>query len=127
MSTRQKPVSPALSMFSGAMGLDLGLEQYGFSIRVAVENNHAAVATIKQNRPEIAVIDRSIADVSTDEILKEAKLTASEVALISAGPCCQSFSTAGKRHSIADPRGNLFYDFCRVVEEVKPRFFVWKM
>jgi len=44
--------------------------------------------------------------------------------LISAGPCCQSFSTAGKRHSVADPRGNLFFDFCRIVGEVKPRFFV---
>jgi DNA (cytosine-5)-methyltransferase 1 len=124
MSTRQKLVSPALSMFSGAMGLDLGLEQHGFCVRVAVENNRAAVETIKQNRPDIAVIDRSIADVCTDEILKEAKLKASEIVLISAGPCCQSFSTAGKRHSIADPRGNLFYDFCRVVREVRPRFFV---
>jgi len=111
-------------MFSGAMGLDLGLEQYGFSVRVAVENSHAAVATIKQNRPDIVVIHRSITDVCTDEILREAKLKSSEVVLISAGPCCQSFSTAGKRHSIADPRGNLFYDFCRVVKEIRPRFFI---
>lgn len=124
MSTHKKPVSPTLSMFSGAMGLDLGLEQHGFSVKVAVENNRAAVTTIKNNRPHIAVIERSIADVSTEEILKAGNLNSSDVVLISAGPCCQSFSTAGKRHSIADPRGNLFYDFWRVVKEVKPRFFV---
>ncbi|SRR6266481_888129 len=124
MNSRQKSGLPTLSLFSGAMGLDLGLEKQGFSIKVTVENNRAAVATIKQNRPDIAVIDRSISNVCTNEILKEAKLEASEVVLISAGPCCQSFSTAGKRHSIEDPRGSLFYDFCRIVKEVRPRFFI---
>lgn len=124
MGTRQKPAFPTLSMFSGAMGLDLGLEQHGFLVKVAVENNRAAVATIEKNRSDISVIDRSIANVCTDEILEKGQLKAADVVLISAGPCCQSFSTAGKRHSIGDPRGSLFYDFCRVVREVRPRFFV---
>jgi DNA (cytosine-5)-methyltransferase 1 len=47
-----------------------------------------------------------------------------ELTIISGGPCCQSFSTAGKRHSLHDPRGNLFQDFCRIIREAKPRFFV---
>jgi DNA (cytosine-5)-methyltransferase 1 len=115
---------PSISLFSGAMGLDLGLEQHGFVPRVAVEINSAAVATIEMNRPELPVLKESIAELSTKEILDAGDLKVGESFLVSAGPCCQSFSTAGSRKSMADPRGNLFFDFCRIVREAKPRFFV---
>jgi DNA (cytosine-5)-methyltransferase 1 len=124
MGISSKQSLASISLFSGAMGLDLGLEQYGFKVRVAVELNQAAIGTVKRNRPATALLAKSIKKVSAAEILEAGKLQSSDVFLISAGPCCQSFSTAGKRHSVADPRGNLFYDFCRIVREIKPRFFV---
>ena len=114
----------AISLFSGAMGLDLGLEAAGFRTSVVVEINKAAIDTIKLNRPKLPCIDKSIVDVTTADVLAQAGLHRKDVTLVSGGPCCQSFSTAGKRGSVSDPRGELFREFCRIVREVRPRFFV---
>ncbi|HZU32261.1 MAG TPA: DNA cytosine methyltransferase [Candidatus Angelobacter sp.] len=114
----------SISLFSGALGLDLGLEAAGLRLRLALEKDRAAVETIRLNRRDLPVINRSITEVSAQEILTVSGLKPEEVTLISAGPCCQSFSTAGKRHSVNDPRGDLFFDFCRIVRELRPRFFV---
>lgn len=118
---------PIISLFSGAMGLDLGLESAGSGLRtaVALELNPIAVKTIKSNRPKLPVINRPIQKVKTDEILKAAGLKVGEAFLVTGGPCCQSFSTAGKRESLGDKnRGGLFRHFKRVVREAQPRFFV---
>jgi len=119
-----KKALPAISLFSGAMGLDLGLEKAGFQIRVAVECNRFAAETIRKNRPDLPLIEKKIEDVTTEEILDTARLRAEEVVLVSGGPSCQSFSTAGQRGSITDPRGGLFLEFLRVVNDTQPRFFV---
>jgi DNA (cytosine-5)-methyltransferase 1 len=115
---------PVISLFSGALGLDLGLEQAGLDLRVAVESDRWAANTIRRNRPDLPVIQRKIEDVSTSEILEAAGLQVGEAFLVSAGPSCQAFSTAGARRSLDDPRGTLFREFLRVVDEAKPRFFV---
>ena len=118
---------PIISLFSGAMGLDLGLEAAGSGLRtaVALELNRMAVETIKLNRPKLPVINRPIQKVKTDEILKQAGLKVGEAFLVTGGPCCQSFSTAGKRESLGDKeRGGLFRHFKRVVRDAQPRFFV---
>ena len=125
MKRNQTPHNlPVISLFSGAMGLDLGLESAGFSVVVAVESNKYAVETIQQNRPELPVIQRRIEDVTTEEILSAAGLKPGDPVVVSGGPSCQTFSTAGKRGSLGDPRGNLFIHFLRVVREAKPRFFI---
>src|SRR4051794_29408349 len=98
-----------ISLFSGALGLDLGLEKAGFNVAVAVESNKYAVGTIRKNRPDVKVIEREIQKVSTKEILEEANLQVGEATIVSAGPSCQTFSTAGSRKSLTDPRGGLFH------------------
>lgn len=115
---------PVISLFSGAMGLDLGLERAGFRVAVALECNPYAVATIRMNRPDLPLIDRPIEDVTTEEILEAAGLKAGDPVVVAGGPSCQVFSTAGARGSLADPRGELFEHFVRVVRESRPRFFV---
>ncbi|WP_294314033.1 DNA cytosine methyltransferase [uncultured Sphingomonas sp.] len=115
---------PVISLFSGAMGLDLGLERAGFRVAVALECNPFAVATIRANRPELPLIDRPIEQVTTDEILEVAGLRPSDPVVVAGGPSCQVFSTAGSRGSLGDPRGELFEHFVRVVRESQPRFFV---
>lgn len=115
---------PVVSLFSGAMGLDLGLEKSGFTVAVAVECNKYAVETIRLNRPSLPIIDRPIEDVTTEEILEAAGLKPGDPVVVSGGPSCQVFSTAGQRGSLGDPRGTLFEHFLRVVREAKPRFFV---
>jgi len=113
-----------ISLFSGAMGLDLGLEKAGFKTRVAIETNTVAVTTIKSNKKRLPVINAQIQNIRTEDILKKADLSAGEATIVSGGPCCQSFSTAGRRGALCDPRGSLFKDFCRVVREAQPRFFI---
>ena len=114
----------AVSLFTGAMGLDLGLEKAGFQIRAAVEANRVAAQTIRLNRPDTPVIERRIEDVTTAELMDAAGLKPGKFKLLAGGPACQAFSTAGKRRSLADPIGRLFYEFMRVVDEARPEFFV---
>jgi DNA (cytosine-5)-methyltransferase 1 len=115
-----------VSLFSGAMGLDIGLEQAGIATSVCVEILPKCCATIRLNRPEITVFEDDIRDLSTAEILAGGKEEAGKLFAVVGGPPCQSFSTGGKRGSIADPRGELFMEFIRVVREAKPKFFVFE-
>jgi DNA (cytosine-5)-methyltransferase 1 len=113
-----------ISLFSGALGLDLGLERSGFELHVAVEADRRAAATISANRPDLPVIAKRIEDVEPRDIRRAAKLSGRCPTLVTGGPSCQSFSTAGRRRSLDDDRGNLFRDFVDVVRELRPRFFV---
>ena len=113
----------AISLFSGAMGLDLGVEAAGFDIRVCVEMNKWAAQTIRKNT-DIPVIEKDITTVSTEEILKTAKLNKEDVTLVIGGPPCQAFSTAGKQLGLADFRGNVIIQYLRVISEIKPQYFI---
>ncbi|MBK1990289.1 DNA cytosine methyltransferase [Sphaerospermopsis aphanizomenoides BCCUSP55] len=127
-----QPIS--ISLFTGAYGLDLGLEQAGFHTVSVVEKDRDASKTIAINRPYLqeSAIPREIEKVSSQDLLEEGgrvlnlgrALLPGEVDLVTGGPPCQPFSTAGKRGSVIDPRGSLFMDFIRIVKEVQPRFFL---
>lgn len=106
------------------MGLDLGLEAAGFKTVAAVELDRWSCATIRLNRPNLPLIHGDVRDTSGADILRVAGIRAGEVDVVAGGPPCQSFSTAGRRASIADVRGGLFQDFARIVGDLRPRFFV---
>ena len=44
--------------------------------------------------------------------------------LLVGGPCCQSFSVAGHRLAFEDDRGNLFFDYIRILEVRRPKYFI---
>lgn len=127
-----QPIS--ISLFTGAYGLDLGLEQAGFITVSVVEKEINAIKTIALNRPFLknSAIPRAIEQVTAQELLEEGgqvlgldrPLEPGDVDLVTGCPPCQPFSTAGKRGSVLDPRGSLFMDFIRIVKEVKPPFFL---
>jgi len=112
-----------VSLFSGAMGLDIGLEKAGLHTAVCVEMNKLACETIRENT-SIPVIENDITEVTTEEILKTAKLKKKDVFMVVGGPPCQAFSTAGKRLSLQDFRGNVIVNYLRVVEEIAPPYFI---
>lgn len=126
--------SISISLFTGAFGLDLGLEQAGFQTVSVVEADRDAAKTIALNRPLLqeSAVPRDIRTVSAQTLLAEGgrvlnlgrPLHPGEVDLVTGEPPCQPFSTAGKRGSVGDPRGSLFIDFMRIVDVVQPRFFV---
>lgn len=117
---------PTISLFSGSMGFDLGLEKAGFNTRVCVEIDRDCVETLRLNRPELPVIGQDIRQVSTEQILATARLKVGEAFCVAGGPPCQSFSSGGKRSSILDPRGSLFTEFVRVVREAAPQYFIFE-
>lgn len=113
-----------ISLFSGAGGLDIGFENAGFSIAVAVEVDPSCCDTLKTNRPNLPVINKNITEITSGEILKAANLAPLEAALVIGGPPCQSFSLAGLRKGLDDERGTLLFEFVRIVRETLPFGFV---
>ncbi|MFI8716018.1 DNA cytosine methyltransferase [Brevibacillus brevis] len=118
---------PTISLFSGAMGLDLGLESAGLEIKVAQDFDKWCEKTAIANNKNFVFgdIKRLInEDPSCSFLLKKADVKADEVFAVVGGPPCQAFSTAGKRESLGDPRGSLFMEFAHVIKTIRPRFFV---
>jgi len=115
-----------ISLFTGAMGLDLGFELEGFEIKVFLDKDPVVVENLRLNRPEVPVISRDIFYVPTSEILEKAGLGVGEATVVTGGPPCQPFSTAGRRLSINEKRGKALFEFIRVVRESQPMFFVFE-
>ena len=114
----------SLSFFSGCLGLDLGLEQAGIHQLLACEIDKSAQASIRANRPDMAVID-DILGYDASDLRKLAGLKRGQrPTLIVGGPPCQAFSTAGKRQGFSDPRGNVFLRYIQLIEDLQPDFAV---
>jgi DNA (cytosine-5)-methyltransferase 1 len=111
------------SFFTGAMGLDLGLEQAGLDTTLAVEQNPTFCETVRRNRPSLQILEQDICHCSADSLRAERKW-GGDVYLLAGGPPCQSFSPGGKRAALTDPRGNLIYEYLRLIAEIKPRYFI---
>jgi len=121
-----KKTLTAISLFSGAMGLDIGFEQSGFQVKVTCEMRKEACDTIRLNRPNIPLLEGDIAEYTTKEILEAAGLQVGEASVVIGGPPCQTFSTAGTRKSFNEKRGIALLEFVRVLKESRPRFFVFE-
>jgi DNA (cytosine-5)-methyltransferase 1 len=119
---------PSVSLFTGAFGLDLGLEKAGFEIKACVEKDDNCIETIITNRPSLRkrVINKDINAVSVSEILSIAGLKRGQAFLVAGGPPCQPFSTVGRRKSISSEEGNLFHKFLEVVWGIYPQFFIFE-
>lgn len=121
----------ALSLFSGAGGLDLGVERAGFHVGAAVEMNEDAADTMEKNFPDLAspVIRADILDTPTRELLRAAGLRGRErPELLVGGPPCTPFSKSGfwlewKRAGL-DPDASLLQAYTRVLAEARPRVFI---
>lgn len=111
-----------ISFFSGAMGLDLGLEQAGLHVKICQDFDVSCVKTIEANGKNAILGD--IRNIAPEDILNKTGLKQGEPFLVCGGPPCQPFSTAGKRLGINDPRGSLFMDYIRMINYIRPRFFI---
>jgi DNA (cytosine-5)-methyltransferase 1 len=105
-----------VSFFAGAGGLDLGFEQAGFDVVWANEFDKEIWATYKKNHKNTILDKRSIVDISSDDV--------PDCDGIIGGPPCQSWSEAGSKKGISDKRGQLFFEFMRILADKKPKFFL---
>ena len=104
------------SLFTGAGGLDKGFEKAGFHVVWANEYDSTIWETFEHNFPKTKLDKRSIVDVPASEI--------PDVDGIIGGPPCQSWSEAGAGRGINDKRGQLFYDYIRLLKDKQPKFFL---
>lgn len=126
--TYRRPSYTAISLFTGAGGLDLGMEAAGFETRIAVEFDQDCVATLRENR-DWPVIARSIHDVTSAEILARARIESGEADLLIGGPPCQPFSKSGywangDARRLDDPRATTLEAYLRVLRDARPRAFL---
>lgn len=104
-----------LSLFSGAGGLDLGFEKANFKIIVANENDKTIWETYEKNH-KVTLLKEDIRKIPSEIFPKFDGIIG--------GPPCQSWSEAGALRGISDPRGQLFYEYIRVLKYVQPKFFL---
>lgn len=114
----------SVSLFTGAYGLDLGFEEAGFETTVGLDISEWSYQNFRANHPDKPFILGDINKVTTKEILKEAGLAPGEVDVLTGGPPCQPFSTAGKRQGLNDPRASALMEYIRVIREARPKVFV---
>ena len=115
-----------LSFFSGALGLDLGLEKAGLVPLSANEINPTICETIRLNRPNIKLFPQDIRDVTDAMIKSEFGIKTGELFAIVGGPPCQAFSTAGRRLGLNDDRGNVFLHFIDLIAKLQPKYAVFE-
>ena len=107
-----------ISLFSGCGGLDLGFEKAGFEIPVANDYDKTIWSTYKVNHPKTKLIEGDIRQVTKVDMEKYLN---GEIDGIIGGPPCQSWSEAGALKGIDDERGQLFFDYIRILKEFSPK------
>lgn len=124
----QKEQIRTLSLFSGGGGLDIGFEKAGFQILFATDFNHECCETLRRNKG--ITLSKSLVVEECDINNLDLNKLPGNVDLIIGGPPCQSFSASGRRAGGAagklDERGNLFKSYCKVVEYLKPKAFLFE-
>jgi DNA (cytosine-5)-methyltransferase 1 len=122
----------ALSLFTGAGGLDIGIERGGDWTSLAyVDSDPVFCQSLELNRDagrlgskSSQVLNEDLAGFDFAALRRKLGLRKGELDLLLGGPPCQSFSTAGRRGTIQDPRGELLWDFLRAVDEFRPKWFL---
>ena len=116
--------TPYVSLFTGGMGLDLGLAKSGFRAVVCNEVDEACVKTIATNRPDLPVLARGIEELHAADFVEASGLQLKGLPLLAGGPPCQAFAVFGRRRGIDDSRGRLIYEFVRMTDELRPHVFL---
>ncbi len=131
----------AVSLFTGAGGLDIGLERAGFTIVAAVDNDADCIRTLETNQkarlPIPGTEEHHFLENTKIQFASIEHVTAKALRppdggrywvpeLLAGGPPCQPFSSAGKMLSVHDPRGRLFEHFVRIADEMQPRFILFE-
>ena len=106
-----------LSLFDGMSCGRIALDQLGIPVEkyYASEIDKYAIKVSQANYPDI---------VQVGDICNLDAKDYQDVDLIIAGSPCQGFSFAGKQLAFDDPRSALFFEFIRLLKEIKPRYFL---
>lgn len=121
-------VPNAIELFSGCGGLSTGLLDAGVQVRCGVDNYAPTVRTFKFNhefRGAYGIV-ADVREMNGNDLLAAAGIAAGNLQLLVGGPPCQPFSIIGKRKALDDHRGDLVFEFVRLVEETRPEAFIFE-
>jgi len=128
-----KKTFKAISLFSGAGGLDLGFHSTGMVTSLACyEVDPIFSETLRVNAHRLGAGSSDLQptiyqeDLSDEAVLEQITARSNGVDIIFGGPPCQSFSIMGKKDGINDSRGALIFSFAKVVASLKPRCFLFE-
>lgn len=109
-----------MSLFDGISCGRVALERVGFKVDnyYASEVDKYALQIANKNYPDTI----QIGDVT--ELDKKALKELPKIDLLIGGSPCQGFSFAGKQLNFDDPRSKLFFEFARILKEIKPKYFL---
>lgn len=127
---RRKPIK-TLSLFSGAGGLDIGFHAAGFEIVACVEIDGNYCKTLEANKGPGRTFGQDVRVLCVDVRTFDAwRFSGQGIECIIGGPPCQTFSAAGRRSGgvlgTSDARGRLFNAYCRILDIIKPKVFVFE-
>ncbi len=118
----------AISLFSGAGGMDIGVRQAGFEIQACIEIAPHCCQTlqsaIERENTKTVLFEKDIKQINPSQLMRDLDLQIGELDLLFGGSPCQSFSQAGKRASLNDERGLLIFEFIRFARVLKPKVIV---
>ncbi|TAE28238.1 MAG: DNA cytosine methyltransferase [Candidatus Kapaibacterium sp.] len=124
MNQNMQPLQ-AISLFSGAGGIDVGIQQAGFTVLACVESDHYACETLRTNiareHHSTVVYEEDIRLLDPSEMMEKLGIAEGELDLLCGGPPCQAFSQIGKRKSLDDERGLLLFEMVRFAKVLKPK------
>ena len=131
----------AVSLFTGAGGLDIGIERAGFNVVAANDSDKSACATLRANQvgnhrvaessvrchlDGTKIIERDLGKLSGQDFIPAGARESWRPDVLVGGPPCQTFSSAGSQRALADPRGLLFHDFVRIADELRPKLILFE-
>ena len=110
-----------IDLFAGVGGMSLGFEMAGFDVVLANEYDKDIATAYKKNHSSTKMINEDITKLDLQSVFEQYK---GNIDVIIGGPPCQGFSQKGKRKTIHDERNFLFKYYVKVVDLVKPQYFV---
>lgn len=115
----------AISLFSGAGGMDIGVQQAGFNVLACIEIDKYCCATLRENilrdGRKTIVYEGDIREYDPELILSDLNYKSGEIDLLFGGSPCQAFSQIGKQQSLLDERGLLLFEIIRYAKVIQPR------
>jgi DNA (cytosine-5)-methyltransferase 1 len=110
-----------VDLFSGVGGLSLGFRQAGFNVVLANEIDKDIAKAYKENHPNGKMINEDITKLDIESVFSPYK---GNIDIVIGGPPCQGFSQKGARRILDDERNFLFKYYLKVVEYLKPKYFL---